>query len=250
MAARNRSRRLSEKAAISSPFQRMRPRRVRSRPATILTKVLFPEPDAPVIATLLPASIDRRPIASAGEARSGKVTSRFSISSASMSDSHGEIFGLADAQQADEAGFRIRPGTIFQRAAHFDRLARLHEGLLFAEIDDDDIVGPVRVRGAEGAERHRHFGEHEELRLGLEGWRHKTRHTDFLASKALHLVGEFEAEHAVFAVEFVETQRSVGGANDRSGEGKRNGSADQPAAAEMQRREYVHGDLRETNPGR
>ena len=65
-APRQRSRRPSDKAAMSVPDQTTRPRAGRSSPVITLTSVDFPDPEGPVTATCSPAAMCR-----VGSARTG-----------------------------------------------------------------------------------------------------------------------------------------------------------------------------------
>ena len=68
------------------------------------------------------------------------------------------------------------------------------------KVDDEDIVGPVRVGLAERAQGHGFACEHEEGCLGLERRGHEASDRDALSGKVFYLVGKLEPEDAAPAV--------------------------------------------------
>ena len=82
----------------------------------------------------------------------------------------------------------------------------LDEALAGGKVDDEDIVGPVRVGLAERAQGHGFACEHEEGCLGLERRGHEASDRDALPGKVFYLVGKLEPEDAAPAVQFVERE--------------------------------------------
>ena len=95
----------------------------RSSPVRILTSVLLPDPDAPVTATRLPASMESAAISRTGVGRPLQETETELRSSDSMMLEPRHIRHCA-AAKADETGFRIGPRPKLKNATCLNRLGR------------------------------------------------------------------------------------------------------------------------------
>lgn len=129
---------------------------------------------------------------------------------------------------------------MLERALDDHAVGDVLEGPLLREVDDDDVVGPVGIRGAEGADRHRLLAEHEEVRLGLERRRHEAGDAHRLAVELQHLPGEFQPENADLAVKLVEAEIRRRPCPDRR-EGGGEAEPEEGAAVDLQRAGAFHG---------
>ena len=114
--------------------------------------------------------------------------------------------GVPQPELADESGVSVAVRSDFQHALHFNGGIVLDEALAGGKVDDEDVVGPVRVGLAERAQGHGFACEHEEGCLGLERRGHESSDRDALPGKVFYLVGELEPKDAAPAVQFVERE--------------------------------------------
>ena len=114
--------------------------------------------------------------------------------------------GVPQPELADESGVSVAVRSDFQHALHFNGGIVLDEALAGGKVDDEDVVGPVRVGLAERAQGHGFACEHEEGCLGLERRGHEASDRDALSGKVFYLVGKLEPEDAAPAVQFVERE--------------------------------------------
>ena len=114
--------------------------------------------------------------------------------------------GVPQPELADESGVSVAVRSDFQHALHFNGGIVLDEALAGGKVDDEDVVGPVRVGLAERAQGHGFACEHEEGCLGLERRGHESFDRDALSGKVFYLVGKLEPEDAAPAIQFVERQ--------------------------------------------
>ena len=118
-----------------------------SMPASTCRRVVLPDPDGPVMARRAPAGIANASISRTGGTWSGRLPKarRTPVRLQAYGLSDGAKAGIDQPQAAYKARCNVNFAAHLERSGNLNRPVALHERLLLAEVNDQNVGRPVGV---------------------------------------------------------------------------------------------------------